>query len=345
MSDFFMGRSSVTSRIENVDSLEFPTLTFCMTPSQKTSVAEKYGFTEHFDIASKEVPNTTYGERMTHLSYHLNKDYEIHLNMKNTTTYQNGSEMVKLKEGHITLGGVNLEVRSIKGLHLGTCTTIKPMFQVTYVPIIMFLKIRLNPELSESDKPEKFRLYLTGNKTWHGVTTVDWPQFKPSLVEFDFKENSSDMYYLQLTSILHLYDEGVESTEDCWFEEIMGSNCTSKCTFGSFVELPTCKTTQEVRCIRGLGESGVYSKCSKKKRGLSFNIERYHYKKYADADWISLDIGIYEMTKEIREEVDVITMPELIGSVGGSLGMFFGFSISSYVLVLIDKLFHHFNNQ
>ena len=46
------------------------------------------------------------------------------------------------------------------------------------------------------------------------------------------------------------------------------------------------------------------------------------------------------MAKEIREEVDVITMSELIGSVGGSLGMFFGFSISAYILKMVDTIFN-----
>ena len=43
-------------------------------------------------------------------------------------------------------------------------------------------------------------------------------------------------------------------------------------------------------------------------------------------------------TKEIVEEIDVITMSGLIGSVGGSLGMFFGFSFTSYLSFIIEKI-------
>ena len=42
-------------------------------------------------------------------------------------------------------------------------------------------------------------------------------------------------------------------------------------------------------------------------------------------------------TKQIIEEIDVITFAGLIGSIGGSLGMFFGFSITSYLLFAIEK--------
>ena len=43
-------------------------------------------------------------------------------------------------------------------------------------------------------------------------------------------------------------------------------------------------------------------------------------------------------TKEIVEEIDVITFSGLIGSVGGSLGMFFGFSFTSYLSFVIEKI-------
>ena len=61
--------------------------------------------------------------------------------------------------------------------------------------------------------------------------------------------------------------------------------------------------------------------------------------KFEENDITRLTIYIQTMTKEIREEVDVMTTSGLIGSVGGSLGMFFGFSFSGYALCLLDKCF------
>ena len=40
---------------------------------------------------------------------------------------------------------------------------------------------------------------------------------------------------------------------------------------------------------------------------------------------------------DITEEMDVLTTSGLIGSVGGSLGMFFGFSFPGYALYLLGK--------
>ena len=49
------------------------------------------------------------------------------------------------------------------------------------------------------------------------------------------------------------------------------------------------------------------------------------------------DFHIPSMTKEIKEEIDIITLSDLIGSVGGSLGMFFGFSMLASAFYFMEK--------
>ena len=44
MTAFMKGRSTITSWNEDPDSLEFPTLTFCLDPATKFSVSQKYEF-------------------------------------------------------------------------------------------------------------------------------------------------------------------------------------------------------------------------------------------------------------------------------------------------------------
>ena len=43
-------------------------------------------------------------------------------------------------------------------------------------------------------------------------------------------------------------------------------------------------------------------------------------------------------TKEIREEVLIVTEGNLLGSIGGSLGLFLGFSCFTYISEIIDKV-------
>ena len=48
------------------------------------------------------------------------------------------------------------------------------------------------------------------------------------------------------------------------------------------------------------------------------------------------------MEKEVQVEVKLLTTEDFIGSVGGSLGMFFGFSIYATFLYCIDKALNRF---
>ena len=50
-----------------------------------------------------------------------------------------------------------------------------------------------------------------------------------------------------------------------------------------------------------------------------------------------LYMGFWSSIKEIQEELPLLTTQDFIGSVGGTLGMFFGFSISASLLFFIDK--------
>ena len=50
-------------------------------------------------------------------------------------------------------------------------------------------------------------------------------------------------------------------------------------------------------------------------------------------------IGMNSMKKVVKEEVFVLTLQDLIGSVGGSLGLFFGFSFSAVFFACINKIF------
>ena len=49
-------------------------------------------------------------------------------------------------------------------------------------------------------------------------------------------------------------------------------------------------------------------------------------------------ITIDSMAKEVNEEVRIITLQSFIGNLGGSLGMFFGFSLSGWLSVLLANL-------
>ena len=140
-----------------------------------------------------------------------------------------------------------------------------------------------------------------------------------------------------------MYAEGVQNSAECMTESIKKSDCPQKCSPRSLANLPKCETISQSKCIwNNISES--ISRCNRRNRGLTFNGNLVQFESYQNyRNETSVHIYISSLSKEVKEEVDIITTSDFIGSVGGSLGMFFGFSISAYVLNILDTITKKFN--
>ena len=59
MGDYIADRITTTSRFQEVKISDFPTITICMDPPQKSAIAKSFGFKSLQDIHIKEVANHT----------------------------------------------------------------------------------------------------------------------------------------------------------------------------------------------------------------------------------------------------------------------------------------------
>ena len=334
MTDFFKGRTTVTSRLQKASELEPPTITICLDPPFKTSVAKIYDFASKYDIFAKDVPNTTYEERFENLSYNLIESLQIKL----SCCVFDGKQVV-LNLGTNGIKDQWFDVKPLQTVRHGTCYTILPRDQVRQLP--WYAELYLSTfNVSKIDQPKQFIIYLTSNNTYQNIATGDWPNFVPSEAKIDVQAS----YDIDLKPTEYLFNQGIESSEKCWMNEIADSTCQSKCRFTSFAPLlPMCKTLEDLLCILDFAyTNNVYSRCNRKKRGLTFIGQMDRDTRFKKSNMTRVGMGLWSMTKEIREEVDIITLPGLIGSVGGSLGMFFGFSIANYLLFWTDILIDRF---
>ena len=55
--------------------------------------------------------------------------------------------------------------------------------------------------------------------------------------------------------------------------------------------------------------------------------------------WIWYDTDLLE----IKTEANVVSLRDFVGSVGGSLGLFLGFSLFTYLSLFLDTLFQRIN--
>ena len=150
MSDFIEGRSTMTSRYQTVESIEFPTVTLCMVPGHKNSVIKKYGRGPVWDILYKNVSYKSLSDVFNEASYINGRDMDI---------LEDSEEFSELN----TFDPLNYSVDPINTIHHGTCYKLQPFLPITEMPQYIGLRIVLK-DINAEDKPTGVKVYLTSNR-------------------------------------------------------------------------------------------------------------------------------------------------------------------------------------
>ena len=345
MNDYIKRRTTLSTRFDMPDEMEFPTMTICIQEGMKESFKDKYGLSENVDFWLNNYgplgpPNNTLSETFEDLSFILNRDFTIGI-----------SQFLTLKEENLTLG-INFvhspfsngsfdsySVESLKTVYYGTCYKIQPIDSGTWFNSHR-VKIRVSlliDNLRKKDRPKAFDIYFTSNKTWHGIVGNDWKRFRPTSKSMKFGKQSD----ISIRNSETIYKEGIENTTSCYTDVLMKTaNCPFMCDLLHTKDLPECSTYEELKCM--YENWNWINDCLRHKV-----VKRYSptLRNSIASDYESiLNITFESKESKIVEEIDIISFPCLIGSIGGSLGMFFGFSFSGYFHILFDKCFEKYFN-
>ena len=135
----------------------------------------------------------------------------------------------------------------------------------------------------------------------------------------------------------YTFKTGVENSSECVTKIIQELRCQNKCFYISGSSLPICNSTTDfLGCF--WAHYTQWQECLLQKHAVAYVPQKDEEPIYGN-NVTQLQISSEaSKTKQIMEEIDVITLSGLIGSIGGSLGMFFGFSITSYISFVIEKL-------
>ena len=341
LKNYIEHRETITSRYEDADSLEFPTITLCLDPATKLSVSKKYGFTKYLDKFYKPVETSTLAQRFEELTYTLNKDFKVQFNGE----YDLKVGLSKAQEYESTpvhKRPLQFDVQPIHTFNYGTCYKLEPKFDVTFAPIRIEFTVTLDPNLAVLDRPKSVVLHLTSNKTWLGLTDAIWPQFKPMTQIIHFEKEYTHIYAKVVQKHFH---EGIEKDNmKCFDEMIVSNNCSYWCDILSYTNLPKCRSVEELQCTwdHMYANHARFTSCFRFKSATTYELQRrienpFHAE--VNTSFTTIYLAIWTMDKKIHEEVPLLTTEDLIGSIGGSLGMFFGFSISASFYYCIDKIF------
>ena len=329
MGDYIAGRATTTSRLEQVTQSEFPTITICMDPPLKPSVVSKYGFKSAGEVSMKDIPNTTLLEKLKVLSYILNQDFSIKIideDWKETNLIDGENEKFFIEPVITYLQGI--------------CFKMEPKFIVKNKWIDIWLQIEFKNIEIDLDQPSHFVLYLTSPNATLNIATAIWPQYLPGKVKVPFNTQKVTIIKYDRT-IEYTFKIGVKNSSKCMAKVIQESECKNKCCHISGCSLPICNSSIDFDCV--WGKYALGQQCLSQKHSLAYPPTLLESPIYQDTYYnFSSPFGIFMIssatdTNQIVEEIDVITLAGLIGSVGGSLGMFFGFSLTSYLLFAIEK--------
>ena len=111
--------------------------------------------------------------------------------------------------------------------------------------------------------------------------------------------------------------------------------------YNFLLDFPPCNTTEELQCIF---RSFKYSrkdryKCLNLKKNVQYKSNFiFNAARESSDSGFRLKIYFDKDTKDVKEEIMMVPIEDFIGSIGGSLGLFLGFSCYTYMSQMLDKL-------
>ena len=343
---FVGGRTTMTIRTGKSGTFDFPLMTLCFHEGTKVTVRQKYNLSEPWSYQYNDQLNITMPEMLHKQSFILDRDFQLVLMRQkyygphfHQELLHEGKNFIKEdKNDNKTM----ILVTPTRTDYFGICYRIQLMKNVTFVPFRITLQILLNSTLDEN-KPKSLNLYLTSNNAYKNIANDFWPQYYPSKTKIMF---DGRVHNIIISTKEHIFYHGKSSADEMGkcATSLIEKFCTNPCSVIDTITSPPCKTASEfLECTDKAFSENVkeYIDCFYTKYALTFNPQvNVHTdgKSKIDPNIAELSVAMRTMKKDTKEEIHLLTTPDLIGSIGGSLGMFFGFSIAPNLGILFEKL-------
>ena len=329
---YMEGGTTLSSRTEKVEFLEGPYMTLCFDLPFKPSMLSKHGLPED----TKNIKNLHKAlegmdmEMYENFSYKYGKDFDIKLDILKFTNESRLTEQI------------DFEIQKVVTSRSGLCYLIK--YNVNVSTTNDKIRLHFSYKGNDSDTPESAKLLLSSPWGWYGMLLEDWPMFDPAIFTIPIEKLHTQSFGTKVSQTDYQYMTGTEDFGKCLVEQIdRNSICKTKCYPFLFNFLPnyTLCNSEEYPCMRSmlvLRWKHRYE-CLHDKKNIRYKASIYpSWKLKANGSEIFFWVYFDKATKDIKEEVLIITTGSFIGSVGGSLGLFLGFSFFTYLSEIIEKV-------
>ena len=353
--------------------MKAPALVICMKPAWKMEVLEKYNITPQFFMlrnGSFEHLNgkKTMKDIISEVSFRINEDFKIAI-----TTYQQPQKdpSIYLKNGEniFTSNGkeYSINVTEVFSIQKGMCYIIQSNFYIaTQFSYILSVILQNN---NETQKPNLFQLTITSDEDALGINLGLYGNAEALIlqsIQFDNKTTIINLRETLKTRILNCNKNGTPY-QKCLAaglaKYVMSSDCSNKCTpmlaksyfdtyFGDADKPPVCDNLENERCVIQDEEkfmsnvSQCKSQCMVKQYSAKAETVD-HLNPFSLENGKRADLFLLSSTliRTLIKEYEVYDTAGMIGTVGGSLGLFLGFSFYGVFSDALDLLIKNFTKQ
>ena len=330
--NYAKGSTTLSSRTEKVEYLAAPYMTLCFHPPFKPSMLLTHGLpknTKHIKdlhrvLRAGKVKGDVNMTIYENFSYKYEKDYNVRLEV-----LKNFSKLGEL---------IDFEIQKVV-TQSGLCYLIKYNMNVS----TNHDKIRLHYNSEALENPKYVKILLSSPHGWHGIVLEDWPYFDPTISWIPIDKQAKS-WTAKVSQTDYEYMAGTNNFEQCLLEQIArNSICKTNCYPLVFNFLPnyTLCNLGEMPCMFNLlvNERKYRYECLRAKKNIQYKANlNPTYNLNSNGSDFKFTFYFDKGTKDIKEEVLIVTTASFIGSVGGSLGLFLGFSFFTYLSGIINKV-------
>ncbi len=359
---YFDKKTTISTQTLRHDALKSPAISLQMDNVYKTHLAEeKYGLPSKF-IYGSETNQLAQDLGMTHLelyrnlSYSLGVDFTLSMNEfthehflsagKNAITLENGKKLdIFVTETHTLFSGLVYTLEIDQPMKLGE---------------FLFFKFDIiNEKDLGPDLPMTFQWYLSEQDERYGHILGSWFGIEP----YTFQARLGEMVVVYYTESRHRFTED-DGKKKCHIYNRQEGNAFLKCKYGQIAERmrSACKSTcysPPLKTLMEIDDKNEIPECQDKEifdcfeqNYFSMHLQpidecpdqcekvEYGGRIQKQRGWsntsVLLELQLGSDKISIYQEYLLFDFPSFVGSIGGSLGLFIGFSYFDCASLIID---------
>ena len=323
-----------------------PVQVICFSPFAKLSVLEFYdenGTLQDVLFNPDMIENlTSWQDFENDVMYKIGKDFDLQLSV-----YQKGKADLKtnLTEGENIFNDTSIIVYELSTWGNGLCY----QMQLPFIKKTLSFEVMFKDSVKSEDIPV-VEVYLTSSDNAYGVVLSEWKNGE----ELKFTLHDKESHFkikAEETLLLNMDSTCTMNPEECLnnlFDDIDLTQCPNPCLPITFPnnsklcnELTKCDNTSDMVCM--LIEvydisSNKLDECQKpcaytEYRGKLYKHTKFEGNDYGYVTW-SYKFAFDEV--KVNEEYLIYDTVGVIGVVGGTLGLFIGFSFKDLINDIID---------